>query len=284
MANVTLLTEKEAVNRLQTQVETLESQVAKTRAELEALQSSSETASKEAAAAAAVEHEALVKAKADLDSIRTETENLKAAHAKTLEEVSSKVGVLENRIFDLATVEAELASSKREREENANRISELEIEVLEAKESVERAEDEQTRATARTKSLEGELAKSTTASELVLKAKEDEHASQVEVIRKQHSEELTGLKTEQESLSSQLVKLEGALADAQVSLEQARAEHLANSEEHTAAIQLLEQSNQAKLAELDAELQRVSKELEVCSLNLNIGSDINIIPGSRKDL
>lgn len=260
-----LIVEKEAIEQLQAQVTTLEAEVASTRAELEVLRVSNQAASGDAAAAAAIEHEALVKAKADFNAIKAETESLTVAHSKALEEATSKIQSLECKAITVDTLEGEVATLKREKEDSANRISELEIEVLEAKESLEQAEDHQAKASAQAKSLQEELSKAVAALGEELKTKETEYANQVEATKLQHGHELNTLKAEQESLLLKLSTLEADLADAQSSLEKAQFEHLASVDEHTMHIQSLEKTSHDKLAELDVELQRVSKELEVRS-------------------
>jgi flagellar biosynthesis chaperone FliJ len=74
----------------QSQITSLESEITSTRSELEALRESSQLASSDAAAAAAVEHAALLKARADLEEISIETSALKSAHTAALDELQQK--------------------------------------------------------------------------------------------------------------------------------------------------------------------------------------------------
>lgn len=259
----TLVAEKAAIEQLQYQITSLETEVDSTKSELQTLRASTQLTTGDAAAAAAIEHEALIKAKEDLVAIKAETDALRAAHSQALEDATSKIQALESKTANLAALESELVTLKEEKEESAHRISELEVEVLEARESVEKAEDDQARALARAKSLQEELSKTIAASEEELKTKETEHANQLEAITLQHGHDLNTLKAEQESLLMKLSTLEADLADAQSSLEKARSEHLTSVDEHAMHVQSLEKSSQDALAKLNVELQGVSKELEV---------------------
>lgn len=243
----------------------MESEIASTRSELEALRSSSQLASSDAAAATAVEHEALLKARADLEAIAAETSSLKSAHTVALNELQQRLSAAEAKAKEVQRLETELADLKREREDTANRISELEIEVLEAKDAVEDAEDAKTRAESKTKGLEDELAKAKFASTDALEAKEKGLLAQLDEAKKEHETRAAELQQEQDKLLSQLTTLEGELANAQAALEKASQEQQLVAEEHAAKLQSLEQSNQEALHALDVELKRIRNELEVGS-------------------
>lgn len=224
---------------------------------------SNQLASSDAAAAAAVDHEALLKARADFEAIGLETSALKSAHAVALNELQQKLSAAEEKAKEVEKLETELADLKSGKEEMANRITELEIEVFEAKDAVEEAEDAKTRAESKTKGLEEELAKARAASEGVLEDKEKSFLAQLDEVKKEHKVRLAELQQEQDKLLSQLATLEGELANAQAGLEKASQEQHLAAEEHAAKLQSLEQSNQAALDALNAELQRIKGELEV---------------------
>lgn len=227
---------------------------------------SSQLASSDAAAAAAVEHEALLKANANLEAIGLETSALESAHAIALDELQQKLSATEEKAKEVERLETELAVLKSEKEEMANRISELEVEVLEARDIVEEAEDAKTRAESRTKGLEDELAKAKAASEGVLEDTEKSLLAQLDEAKKEHDDRMAGLRQEQDKLLSQLATLESKLADAQAALEQAGQEQRLVVEEHAVKLQSLNQSNQVALDELNAELHKIKHELEVASL------------------
>ena len=210
-----------------------------------------------------MEHEALLKARADLEAIGLETSALKSAHTAALDELRQKLSMAEDKAKEVERLETELVGLKSEKEETANRISELEIEVLEAKEAVEEAEDAKSKAESRAKGLEDELTKAKVAFEGALVDKEKDLLAQFDEAKKEHGARAAGLQQEQDSLLSQLATLEGELANAQAALEKASQEQELVAEEHAARLQSLEQSNQVVLDALNAELQKIKNELEV---------------------
>lgn len=90
---------------------------------------------------ATVEHDALVKAKADLEAIRIETELLTAAHNVALQQSTTRIAELEAHAASLETATQELNENlqklKKEKDDALAKLSELEVEVLELKEQVE---------------------------------------------------------------------------------------------------------------------------------------------------
>ncbi|KAG8678004.1 hypothetical protein FRC09_020208, partial [Ceratobasidium sp. 395] len=106
-------------------------------------------------AAAAVEHEALLKARADLEAIRVESEGLAASHKVAAEQSALQVKELEAKLSSteasLAQLESKISTLEAERDELKNRISELEVEVLEAREANEYDADDHAKELAKTK-------------------------------------------------------------------------------------------------------------------------------------
>lgn len=227
------------------------------------MRTSSQLASSNAEAAAAVEHEALLKARADLEAISIKGAALRSTHTAALDELHKKLSSAEEKAKEVERLEAELAGLKGEKEDAANRISELEIEVLEAKDAVEEAEDAKARAESMTKGLEEELAKAKVASTGALEDKEKSLIAQLDEVKNEHAVHVAKLQQEQDKLLSQLTTLEGELADAQAALENAVQEQQLVAEEHATKLQSLEQSNQQALDALNTELQRIKNELEV---------------------
>ena len=137
-------TQTELIQELQAQTERLEAEVRTARENLELLQSASGEASDAATAAAAVEHEALLKAKANLETIQQEIETLNTEHSKALAEAQAKVESLEESAARSVALEAQLAELKAENEDKSNKVSELEVEILELKEEQEKIEKDST--------------------------------------------------------------------------------------------------------------------------------------------
>ena len=213
----------------------------------------------------------MLKTRADLEAISVEAAALKSSHTTVLNELHQKLSSAEEKAKEVERLEAELAGLKEEKEDAANRISELEIEVLEAKDAVEEAEDAKARAESVTKGLEDELAKAKAASTGALEDKEKSLLAQLRGAKKEHEVHVAKLQQEQDSLLSQLTSLEGELADARAALEKAAQEQQLVAEEHGAKLQSLEQSNQQGLDALNTELQRIKNELEVgyCTIDVS---------------
>lgn len=104
----------------------------------------------EAAAAAAIEHEALLKARADLEAIRVQTEALTAEQQAAVEQFQLQIKELEAKVSSAeASVDqlrSEISALESERDELKNRISELEVEVLEIREANEVDADDHAKA------------------------------------------------------------------------------------------------------------------------------------------
>ena len=227
------------------------------------MRTSSQLAYSDAAAAAAVEHEALLKARGDLEAINAEASALKSAHTAALDELQHRLSVAEEKAKEVEKLESELDSLKKEREDTAHRISELEVEALEAKDAVEMAEDAKQKAEMKAKALADELSKAKASSEGALEDKEKALLAQLDEIKKGHETRTAELQQEQEKLLSQLATLEGELASAHAALEAASKEQQLVAEEHASKLRSLEESNRLALDGLNVELQRIKTELEV---------------------
>lgn len=251
----------------------MEVEVTAAKSNLEALKASQDSASSDAALAASVEHDALVKAQTDFADIAVETEALKAAHAQALEEATSKLQVLEAKAARVETLEAEITSLKSEKEDTANKLSELEIEILELRESQETAEDEHTQALARLKSLEEQLSAATVATEQAIeeaKSKEESHSRAVEDLNELHEEALQAASEEQAKVAAQLDALKVDLAEALAAREQAKADRVTAEENHARQVQEAEKEYLNKQSELSEQIQKITAELEVRFLPLGV--------------
>ncbi|KZT05973.1 uncharacterized protein LAESUDRAFT_654834 [Laetiporus sulphureus 93-53] len=258
-------TEKELVAALQSQIQALESEVAAGRHNLDALRSSSSEQSSASAAAAEVEHIALLKAKEDLEAIKLETESLKAAHTEALADAQTRMAELEEKATRVEILEAQLAKLKAENGEKSMKVSELEVEILEMKEEQEKSEDERAQAIARIRSLEEEITK---ASEAMQKALEEASASEAEKLGKadealqELAQELNSVRMEYAGLSDKCKSLDEELAKAIQTHEQAKAEIDAQVEAHTAEIRRLQDEFREKESQLIEQMKTITAELE----------------------
>ncbi|PSS37576.1 hypothetical protein PHLCEN_2v592 [Hermanssonia centrifuga] len=254
----------ELVKSLQAQIESLGEQVEAAKANLEAIRSSSgETET--VAAVAAVEHEALLKAKEDLEAIQHEVSRLEEEHAGVLAESQEKISTLEAQLARVAALEQELAEVKADRDAQREKASEIELELLEVKDAEDKASDDVLRVEARLKSLQQELDTAIADAEAAATAsaaREEEFAQKAEAAAKSHAEELSNAALEYEKLSAALKALEDKVAQAHADNEQLKADALAVAEEQRASLAELEKGYQAKEAELASEIERITSELQ----------------------
>lgn len=248
------------MEKLRAQIQSLEEQVTSSKETLETLRSS---ASSNAADLSSVEHEALLKAKADFTAIAAEAEALKLSHTAALEEAHAKVKRLETLIEEL---NVQLAGLKTDKEENASKLSELEIEILELRESQEAVEDERERLLARIKTLEEELLKTSDATRQALenaKAREEEFSAQVGKIQSTHSDAIQAASEEQAKLVASLEALKVELVGALEANKSSKTEALEVLEGHARKLAEAEQAYLNKQSELSDEIRRITTELEV---------------------
>ena len=232
---------------------------------MDALRAANESAAV-AAAAAAVEHGALIKAKADLDAIQLEAEALRTSQAQAIDAANLKIRDLESKAARVEVLQAELEELKKEKEENATKLSELEVEILELKENQESAEDERGKSLLRIKEMEEELSKAISATQKVVeeaKVKAEESASATEALKTKHGEQLKAAVEEHAAIVARLEALQADLAGAQAAHEQAQADALAAAESHARKLEEAENIHLGKQNDLHAEIKRITAELEV---------------------
>lgn len=234
---------------------------------LDVLRASSKEATSDFASAAAVEHEALLKAQADLQAIKSEVQKLTADHAQVLETAQQQIQALKDQAVTAESLAAQVEELNKANEEKATKVSELEIEILEIKEDQETAGDEYTKTLARIKSLEEELAAATAAVHAAAeaaKAKEEEFGVASTSASQAHSDELSKANAEYSTLLSQLKALEGELAAAIAVNEQAKVDTQAAADEHQALLAEATDLHLEKEQALTEEIQKITAELEVC--------------------
>lgn len=231
-----------------------------------------EHASKEgdAVAAAAVEHEALLKARADLEAIHAETEALSASHKAAAEQTGLQIKELEAKLASAETstnqLQSEISALQSERDELKNRISELEVEVLEIREANEVDADDHAKALTKLKEVH---AKELADSEARLRDGLKEAALAQEEATKKWEEATTAAGQEHSS------SLEAALKSAQESAAQASQQALAALEEsHTKTVESLKTSSAQELAAAQEAHEHsaalVAEELTRLQTDLNV--------------
>ncbi|KAG1784095.1 hypothetical protein EV702DRAFT_1057328 [Suillus placidus] len=255
----------DVVYDLQSQLESLTAEVTAARENLETLRASSERSSSEAAAAAQMEREAVLRARTDYETISAEVGALRASHASTIQDLNVRSSEAQERAAEADALEAQVRQLKAEREENANKLSELEVEILELKESQEQAEDDHAKVLDRLKKLEEELAHAAAATQSALaasKVREEQHTEQIAGVKEVHSGELQAANNELSDVVADLAALREELAAAHAAHIQTKIEAQNTAEEHERQIEETESEFFSKHLELSEEIKRITIELE----------------------
>lgn len=245
----------------------MESELSTARESFEVLKTSHDATSSDAVSAAEADRAALVKAHADLEAIATESERLKQAQASALDETQVKIAALEAKAQESESLTSQLATLKTEKEDTATKVSELEIEILETKEAQEALEDSIEQLKGTVKTLESSLAQAKADLEKAAedrRAAEGQHATAVEELRKNHSEELIAAQEKHSQVVATLQATEGNLEAATLELEKAKKAVGDAEEAHKIKLQEVEQAYMSIQNELTESIATISAELEVC--------------------
>ncbi|KAI6136494.1 hypothetical protein F5141DRAFT_1075027 [Pisolithus sp. B1] len=253
------------IEKLQGQIDTLTAEIAVAEKNFESLRATSDQSSAEASAAAQAERESFLRAKADLDTLHAEMEALRTTHDTALQDAAIRLTESQQRASEVASLTALIETLKAEREENANRISELEVEVLELKDSQENAEDEHKKLLSRLQNAEADLAQAHFALEEAIQdanAKEEEHAREIADLQQAYEEKITSLENDLTNAVAEIANVKNELAALNVSYEEMKKEAEAAAEEHERQLEESEQLYLSKHIEFSEEFKRLTAELE----------------------
>lgn len=256
----------ENIKTLETQIETLQADIVAAHENFDSLRSSSDQSSAEAAAAAQMEREAFLRAKADVETVTAELNSLRAAHDRALQEATVRSSESQQRVTEAIALTTQIGELKAEREESAAKISELEIEILELKESQENAEDQHKRALDRLQKLEAELTAAVAATQQVLRdaeARDAESTQKAADVALLHADEVQIIRSDLTKAVSEAEALKTELAAAHLAHNETKAAAHASAEEHEQEMEEAEQSYLSKHIELSEEIKRLTAELEV---------------------
>lgn len=261
-----MASQAENIKTLEAQIETLHADIVAAQENFESLRTSSDHSSAEAAAAAQMEREAFLRAKADVETVTAEVSGLRAAHNKALQDVGAMSSELQQRTADAVTLTAQIGELKAEREENAAKISELEVEILELKETQEDAEDEHRKTLERLQKLEAELTEANAATQQVLcdaEARDAENAQKAADATLLHANTVHLIQSDFSKAVSEIETLRSELAAAHVAHDETKAAALASAEAHEREVEEAEHSYLSKYIELSEEIKQLVAELEV---------------------
>lgn len=215
---------------------------------------------------ASSERQALHKAQAQLQALEEETEVLKGTQIQASEQLGNTIAELERKAAQIRALEAQLLDLKNEKEDSANKLSELEIEILELRESQETDGDERERTASKVRSLEDEVTIAKEAVEqaqLAAFAKEADVAEQTEKAKQRYDGQIKAMSDEHAALVTAFEALKVELAAAVASVEQARIDAIAKEEAYMLEREEAQEMFTTKELELTAEIQKILSELEV---------------------
>ena len=261
-----MASQAENIRTLEAQIGTLHADIVAAQENFESLRASSDQSSAEAAAAAQMEREAFLRAKADVETVTAEANSLRAAHNKALQDAAARSSELQQRAADVVTLTTQIGELKVEREESAAKISELEVEILELKESQENTEDEHKRTLDRLQKLEAELSDAIAATQQVLRdaeARDAESTQKVADATLLHANAIHLIKSDLTKAVSEIDVLRTELAAAHVAHDRTKAAAHASAEAYEQEMEETEQSYLSKHIELSEEIKQLTAELEV---------------------
>ncbi|KAH9984657.1 hypothetical protein BJV74DRAFT_931690 [Russula compacta] len=262
-ARTTAVEHNAVIETLREQIKALQAELDESRKTLEALRAEHANNS-DIIAAAEVDHQALVKARADLGAIQTEITALKEAQANALDTATAKINALESQVSRAETLTAEVSSLRAEKEETSNKISELEVEILELRDAKDLAEEEREKSLTQISALQEEVATATAATGDAVQdaaAKESAAAERLDEIKKQHEAALAQVLEESKKLTEQLHNSQAEIDRLRNSLGAANTVVASTAEGHARQLAEAEQAHQTQQDELTAEIERISAEL-----------------------
>ncbi len=254
------------VQALQFQIKDLEATAASYDEQINQLKESHASATSALTESTSIQHESLLKAQADVDTILEELKALRLAHANVNTELGNKVTELKEKTEAVESLQTQLTSAKAEREENVHRISELEVEVLELKELQEGLEDTRDSFQERITALEQDLANAASAAECAAEAankKETDHGEELNTQVEKHQMELEVEAARFANIASALEKLNAEYAEAVAAHEKTKEEILDKEKQHTTSLEEREKSHADAIAALSSQLENVAHELNV---------------------
>jgi conserved oligomeric Golgi complex subunit 6 len=266
-ARITAEAQVTLVETLKARIQELEVALSSSQDKAKALENIHAADAASAAEAASVEHESLLQAQADLKAISDEVERLKAAHKLELEGSTTRFKALKEKAAENDELKSQVASLKSEKEDNANKLSELEIEILELKETQEGLEDTRDTLQRRIITLEDDLAKAAVSSALAAEAasgKEKEYIAQIKEQVERHKEELATRSKRHDEMVVSLKSLEERHADTSKAFEQAEQDKFSIEQAHASKLSELQQAHAAQRDAQSVEFTKVKAELEVC--------------------
>ncbi|KAF8507197.1 hypothetical protein F5888DRAFT_1602878 [Russula emetica] len=262
-ARATITEQNAFIGALGEQIKALEAEVDESLKFLESLRAD-HVNDADIVAAAERDRQSLVEARAELETMETKTTALKAAQAEALDAATAKISSLELQASRAEALATEIADLRAGKEGTSNKLSELEVEILEIKEARDLAEEERTNSKAQINTLREEVATATAAAEKTVEeaaAKQSAATEHLEEVKKQHEAALALVVEESKKLTDQLHASQAEINRLRNNLEALDAAATSAAEEHAGRLAEAEQAHKARQDELKAEIERISVEL-----------------------
>jgi conserved oligomeric Golgi complex subunit 6 len=262
-ARATITEQNAVIEALREQIKALEAKVDESMKSLEGHASDADIV-----AAAERDRQALVEARAELETMETETAALKVAQAEALDAATAKISALELQASRAEALATEITDLHAGKEGTSNKLSELEVEILELKEARDVAEEEHGNSKTQIDTLREEVAAASAAAEKAVEeavAKQSAATEHLEEVKKQHEAALALVVEESKQLTDQLNASQAKIDELRNNLEASDAVAAFAAEEHAGRLAEAEQAHQARQDELTAEIERISAELAVRS-------------------
>jgi predicted nucleic acid-binding Zn-ribbon protein len=251
---------------LQTQRNDLEAVVASLKEKVMHLETNHARAIAAMKEAASVERHAHLNAQAELSLRKEDNEAQAAAHVEVTKELEVRRAELTEKNEMTVTLQARLTTLFAEKEENATKVSELEVEILELKEAQEGLEDVQGALQSRVDELLLKLSDANADAGIAAAAagkKDAEHFQELKEMSLKHEQELEASAVRVAEITTSLNKLKADYVEVVGDLEKTKKDVVGKEEEHNLKLGELEKAHADLLAALSSQLEDVSRNLNV---------------------
>lgn len=262
-AKVNASTQDEVIQSLQTQKNDLEGVIASYKEKITDLEVHHAKVVADMTEAASVVQEDHVKTHAKLQSHIEEIEAQQVAQGGVIKESEARSAKLKETIDGL---QVHLTTLLVEKEENANKVSELEVEILELKENQEGHEDVRDALQTQVDELLRKLADADATVGVAAEAaakKDAEYSDKLKELSVEHEQELEASAARVAEITTSLDDLRTEYDEIVASLQKAKKDAVTEAEQHNLKTVEAEKAHADALAGLSTQLEEVSRDLNV---------------------
>lgn len=266
VAKINALTQDEVIQSLQTQKNDLEAAIASYKEKITHLEADHAKAVVDLTEAASVAREDYVKAHAKLRSHIEEIEAQRVSQGEVAKELEARSAKLKEMTDIIDGLQAHLTALLAEKEENANKVSELEVEILELKENQEGLEDNRDALQTQVDELLRKLANADATAGIAAEtaAKRDaEWSDKLKELSMKHEQELESSAARVAEITTSLDHLRAEYDEIVGGLQKAKMDAIIKEEQHNLKMVEAEKAHADALAALSTQLEEVSRDLNV---------------------